>query len=484
MAKKIILFLSMAPQKLEERNYTCDAGVLGLEAPITVKGTLTNEAPVKAMLAAHRDIDSIICIVTKESRDNALELFKKHILEFADEYDIHLTDASFKDVTFHAGEEFTKKTLKEILEYIKPGNKNVSGNEILLETTGGWRDTMMYLLMLVRILRYNYNQTIAATYSNKDTGTDTGRITDVMPTINMFNLIDGMQEMSSFGSVSTLRKYFAAQPKDERIEKLLTSMENLNGAIELCRAASVKDAIDDFAKAVDGLKDCSNPLMRQLYPAFRSIYANKDSQIGQLIDWCLKRERYQQALTLYVECIPEFILTKVLQVKPGREKEAAGMFTYKYKCMKDKANEKEVELKYPDRLIEVLMKASEYGKTSTEDRGSIRLKWHDNNHFKNQLETIERWTSENLFHQAPYALDSKYTIKDMQDICRDYIYIKVLRNMVNHALGESDDRYALRELHDVDAKYYTDPNNITLQKIDKVMHRALVRLKLIKEEQK
>lgn len=478
MAKKIILFLSTLPPKLEEKNYICDAGVLGLEAPITVKGTLTNEAPVKAMLTAHRDIDSIICIVTTESRNTALELFKKHILEFAGENDIHLTDDSFKDVTFYAGEEFTKKTLKEILEHIKAGNKNVSGNEILLETTGGWRDTMMYLLMLVRILRYNYNQTIAATYSNKDTG----KITDVMPTINMFNLIDGMQEMSSFGSVSTLRKYFAAQPKDKRIEELLTSMENLNGAIELCRAASVKDAIDAFAQAVDGLKDCSNPLMRQLYPAFRSIYANRDSQIGQLIDWCLKRERYQQALTLYVECIPEFILTKVVRAKPGREDEAAGMFTYKYKCMKGKAGEKEVELKYSERLIEVLMKASEYGKTSTEDKGSIHLKWHNNNNFKNQLETIERWTSENLFHQAPYALYPKYTIKDMQDICRDYIYIKVLRNMVNHALGESDDRYALRELHDVDAKYYTDPNNITLQQIDKVMRRALVRLKLIKEE--
>ena len=150
--------------------------------------------------------------------------------------------------------------------------------------------------------------------------------------------------------------------------------------------------------------------------------------------------------------------------------------------MKGKTGEKEVGLKYSERLIEALMKASEYGKTSTEDKESIHLKWHNNNHFKNQLETIERWTSENLFHQAPYALYPKYTIKDLQDICRDYIYIKVLRNMVNHALGESDDRYALRELHDVDAKYYTDPNNITLQQIDKVMRRALVRLKLIKEE--
>lgn len=234
MAKKIILFLSLLSEdesKRKTKDYACTAGVLGMDEAHKITGTQTNEAPVKAMLLAHPDVRSIICIVTPQAKKSTLDFFKTHILEFAREKQIQLPDDIFKIIDFQNDEVFTEGPLQRVLNEIQPGGmgKNSMGDEILLETTGGWRNTMMYLLLLSRVLTYNHNQTIGATYADFNNQ----QITDVSDLLRMFDLVGGMQEMSSFGNVRTLRKYFGAEPQDEQIGELLDALEALNEAITL-----------------------------------------------------------------------------------------------------------------------------------------------------------------------------------------------------------------------------------------------------------
>lgn len=77
-------------------------------------------------------------------------------------------------------------------------------DEVLLETTGGFRNAVMDLLLLSRILSYTGVKTIGAVYSNYPKT----EIEDLSHLIGFFDLVGGMQELTSFGSVKTLRAYY------------------------------------------------------------------------------------------------------------------------------------------------------------------------------------------------------------------------------------------------------------------------------------
>lgn len=453
MAKKIILFLSLLSEdesKRKTKDYACTAGVLGMDEAHKITGTQTNEAPVKAMLLAHPDVRSIICIVTPQAKESTLDFFKTHILEFAREKQIKLPDDIFKIIDFQNDEVFTEGPLQRVLNEIQPGGmgKNSMGDEILLETTGGWRNTMMYLLLLSRVLTYNHNQTIGATYADFNNQ----QITDVSDLLRMFDLVGGMQEMSSFGNVRTLRKYFGAEPQDERIGELLDALEALNEAITLCRTSKVSGCLERFIHAVNEVKSCDNPLVRQLTPAFDSIFRERKFKIRSLIRWCLERDMYQQAVTLYIECIPTEIFKNIVQKKQENH-----LFNPKY--------DDKTRFSDADEFFCYLLNASRYTSAS---KGS-------SDQYAMQVYTIENL--ETCFPSAPFELKPGYKIHKLQNIARDYLYIKLLRNMINHAqtTGTESTEQAVEYLKGCG---YCSPDAVDLKTLRTVMENALNNLKV------
>lgn len=453
MAKKIILFLSLlnADQKnWRTQKYDCAAGMLGLDTAREVIGTQTNEAPVKAMLLAHPDVRSIICIVTSQAKKFTLGFFKTRILEFAQEQGLNVTEDTFRIINYADGEVFTEGPLQRILAEIQPGGmgKNSTGDEILLETTGGWRNTMMYLLLLSRVLTYNHNPTLGAIYADRDNAC----ITDISDLLRMFDLVGGMQEMSSFGNVRTLRKYFGAEPQDKRIGELLDALEALNEAITLCRTNKVSGCLERFIHAVNEMQFCDNPLVCQLTPAFNSIFRERKFKIRSLIRWCLERDMYQQAVTLYIECIPTEIFKNIVQKKQENH-----LFNPKY--------DDKTRFSDADEFFCYLLNASRYTSASKESGDQYAM----------QVYTIENL--ETCFPSAPFELKSKYTIHKLQNIARDYLYIKLLRNMINHAqtTGTESTEQAVEYLK----RYgYRAPDAVDLKTLRTVMENALNNLKL------
>lgn len=415
-----------------------------------ITGTQTNEAPVKAMLLAHPDVRSIICIVTPQAKESTLDFFKTHILEFAREKQIQLPDDIFKIIDFQNDEVFTEGPLQRVLNEIQPGGmgKNSMGDEILLETTGGWRNTMMYLLLLSRVLTYNHNQTIGATYADFNNQ----QITDVSDLLRMFDLVGGMQEMSSFGNVRTLRKYFGTEPQDERIGELLDALEALNEAITLCRTSKVSGCLERFIHAVNEVKSCDNPLVRQLTPAFDSIFRERKFKIRSLIRWCLERDMYQQAVTLYIECIPTEIFKNIVQKKQENHP------------LNPKYDDK-TRFSDADEFFCYLLNASRYTSAS---KGS-------SDQYAMQVYTIENL--ETCFPSAPFELKPGYKIHKLQNIARDYLYIKLLRNMINHAqtTGTESTEQAVEYLKGCG---YCSPDAVDLKTLRTVMENALNNLKV------
>ena len=466
MAKKIISFLSMMQKDADKNDYTCMAGPVGMPVGEKVYGVQTNEAPVKALLLAHPDVSSIICIVTEETRNsNALKTFRDSILAYAKERNLKLTENSIVEVSYdNETQEFIQEPLKEILAHITAGGFNKDGDEILLDVTGGLRNIMMYLLLLSRILAYNNNRTIGAVYSvfyKKDPSKN--RVVDCSELVRMFDLVGGMQELTSFGNVRTLRKYFGEQPEEECIRDLLDALEELNSAILLCRVSAIDSCMEKFYHALEATSKCNDPLMSKLIPAFKLLFRDKLKTKG-LIRWCVNADMIQQALTLYVECIPKVIMDSVLKRNentPLKEPQAyqdQNVAQFMDGFLRSVTNE------------HYLQKYNKYEYMNAQRKKYPNPMYTNQNTQKNQnpyapyadqIATIEDMS--HILPESGYERNKSFGIERIQTIARDYLYIKQLRNTVNHAndsgtenmngLLEYLERHGYRKIEDVTVPY-------------------------------
>ena len=135
MAKKIILYLSAYnPNNTSPAAYECPVG-----GP--VEGVQTNDAPVKYLLREHPDISEILCLVTTEAEKKAWGRFQKVVGEANPEVQCH-------PIFIPDGKDFAQDILPEVI------SKTQKDDEIFLETTGGFRDAVMYLLLISRALSY------------------------------------------------------------------------------------------------------------------------------------------------------------------------------------------------------------------------------------------------------------------------------------------------------------------------------------------
>lgn len=391
MSKKIILFLSDFKEgpRAAEAEYGCPGG-----GPVT--GTQTNEAPVKYLLRAYPDVSEVLCIVTPAARRTLPAL----------EQAVKTQDpkAGVTAIPFEDGEDFAAGPLARIMSAVK------KGDEILLDTTGGLRDAVMQLMLVSRALSFSGIPTAGAVYSNFGAK----QIVDCSHLIGLFDLVGGMQELASFGSVRALQTYYGTQLNVEpEVNALLTAMEDLNEDITLCRTRRIDQRIEAFNAAIERAQQCSDPLMRALLPAFRAKFDKKLSIPG-LIKWCVNSNMLQQALTIYKERIPAYILSKrpdLMTVKANAPKPASV-----------KEYESEEEARFFEHLLKMgrNLRGAYYGG----EWGSADGTWKD--YTVTTLEYMEE--------VLPYSyFNAVCPVSQLRDILMDYLYIRMLRNMINHA---------------------------------------------------
>ena len=439
MAKKILLFVS-GNVNLGTEEYVCPDGSV-------VQGGLTNEAPVKYLLKTYPDVRELVCVVTPEAK-NAYEELQKRLNAVA-------ADLKYVEVPFQESIHI-EQCLPDIMKNIN------QKDEILLETTGGFRNAVMYMMLLSRLLLYADSPIVQAVYSRRPAPGKQGSIEDVSQIIRLFDLINGMQELSSFGSVRTLRQYYGQTPKDARIASFLDSMEQLNESILLCRVKQISENLKNFQTSLIELKNCSDPIMQALLPAFRKKFNGKLKTID-LIRWYLESDMLPQALTLYTEKIPERILGKnrLLETREGQSP---------WRVKPEHAYRDEAT----DELLENVFMLSwksydvEINPFQNEDnRGLKEQDWHPRT-----LEYLEK-----LLPSKRYIV--KCSMEELHQILCDYLYIKALRNLTNHA-SETVDSFKKEQEEYLCKQGYPALNDVTLPQVKEIMFKALARLSTIR----
>lgn len=542
MVQKIILFLSDLKSEAPEKEYTCPDKK-------KVLGAQTNDAPVRYLLRSSRAVREVICVVTELAKQSALEHFERMVHEAAPQ-------AKIVTIPYEEDQDFSQTAIPAILDKVKRGDK------IYLDVTGGFRNANMHLLLLSRVLSYIGVHTAGAVYSNFKTST----VEDVSHLFRLFDLVGGMQELTSLGSVQTLRRYYEAEPgaQDPAVKEVIDCMARLTEDITLCHTAQIEQRMDAFNDAMKGARKCSDPLMRQLLGAFRRTFGQKMTTEA-LIRWCVGNDMIPQALTVYTERIPDVIMNgEILRREPwvedvpkrAYENQATVQFLRGFLMLANRPNLDEVycaelcvqlreyvqnnapriremvrgraapalqpkiavgvenivlvaRLAYPDgcfnpswadglppekadlRRLEERLNRSMPGtvrnfvnsvRTFSEDYFRVLLELGEKK--EKEEEDADNDTYSQTLRQLPELLPgsgyaAECSVEQLAQVSRDYLYIKALRNQVNHANEKSTIRE--QQLKYLEECGYTRPEDLSLSDIKAAVLTALDNLQQARE---
>lgn len=217
-----------------------------------------------------------------------------------------------------------------IAEYQEKAGNTVT---IHLDITGGPRNSIMMALAVMRLMEYGGVRPGRVLYSSwKD---NKGKVLDVSELYAIFDLISGAGEFKNYGSVKTLNAYFKGREKSELLQEILHKMDGFAKDIQISNRKQFNESISHLSKALKDFKNSTKeevkvhqqlgnkpdnnlPNKKELNDLKFWILARPiEKEYAKLIDapdelsyieWCLDHGYVQQALTLYTETVPDFIL--------------------------------------------------------------------------------------------------------------------------------------------------------------------------------
>lgn len=257
-----------------------------------------------------------------------IDYFKRRIKDITDACHSQYEEEVFNE----KGKEIeTMECVLNMADKIKSYvNSLPPGTQVVLhaDSTGGMRNANMVIMAVLRILQYSGVQIGKILYSNYDQH----QVEESAYIYDLFDLISGAEEFVNFGSVNTINRYFDHKEKSDVLKRLLGAMNRFSEEMRLCHRQQLEEAakslhicLKDFQEKKEN--DMSSRLMHQLEERLMKDYepiliADKGNlNILTLINWCLEHDYLQQALTLYVEGIPDLLYeNKVFALPDDKDK--------------------------------------------------------------------------------------------------------------------------------------------------------------------
>lgn len=358
----ILLFLSKYCNDKKPSNYEVEDI---REQGRTFEGTQTNDAPVKYLLHNAADngdrIEKIVCIVTKEVKENKDdEKFKDMVNDYI-QTDQRLSDyyqdtkIEFSPVKYNEDIKGTEKRSLDIYSQMSKVLLHEEQSSIYIDYTGGLRDTSFLMTVIIRYLEYHNSICKRIVYSNKDK-----TMICVMDCIyDMFQLLNGVDQFTRTGNAELLEKC-SEKEKDEKTKDLLEKIVKFSKVMSICDIKAIEKLLPDIDNGLKNyeknaaraslfgeiFRDMIGIIKKKLY-----IEAGKSLGYPELIRWCLDNNMIQQALTLYIEKIPSYYYDTDMLIMPqekimesqGKTKEIIAFYEKLYDSLVDKKKDEKIE---------------------------------------------------------------------------------------------------------------------------------------------
>lgn len=294
--------------------------------------------PITQMVSLERKkrgerLDKIVILETEETllerdgKKSAVDFYKERVGRFLD------VDVEFVDVRIdekNPANGIARATQILLREYDEQKKKSEKVN-LWIDTQGGFRDIVMVFNAILSLLREQGIEPkgiYSIRYTPGNTKENPCPVIDQTRNYDIFKFVSAMQEFMDYGKATGLKKYYGEE------NRLVQAIDEIADAIQMCQPQKFEDAIRKFASYLEtGIYENEDPYLRIFADFMRSDYGvllqQPDNTIEQ-IRWCVKKEFYQQAMTIYIEKMPEYYHKKgilALEIEPG-EKTGSGNSPY------------------------------------------------------------------------------------------------------------------------------------------------------------
>ena len=282
-----------------------------------VSGLRTSDAPVKVLMLSMlkekcTEPIKIVALATKES-ESVFDGFKQEMQAFADEKGLTLEETKCVviqeksksiDINSEAELEYAK-AIQEIVQVIPPQSS------VYLDTTGGFRNIAYLVIAVLRILEFSKITVKKAVYSKFENHT----VMNFTQTYRLLDLINAANSFTAFGNSTELKQFFGER-QNPQIASVIQAMNDFSEAVALCRTKKLDDKLKKLNESLTDLETMvpsqeDEVLFSSLSRLIRrKFHMGEQNEIGypEIIQWCLDNQMIQQAVTIYTERIPEYLL--------------------------------------------------------------------------------------------------------------------------------------------------------------------------------
>lgn len=215
---------------------------------------------------------------------------------------------------------------------------------VYIDANGGIRYVMVMLTSIMNVLESQYNNIkLQSVYSTIFDDSKTKKVRDTKSTYISAQLVAAVNEFTNYGRISSLENYFDMRHSMDNskdtwlmwndIDKCIEKLSEISEALQLCRSSVILELFygksdssefginailnkfkeeyknSDFAdaKIFSYVIDIINKQYAYLYENIDEN-DNKDAinNLPRVIKWCVDKDYIQQAITIYIEKMPEY----------------------------------------------------------------------------------------------------------------------------------------------------------------------------------
>lgn len=333
MKNVLLLAMSTLPKNIDKPDYyqyeNADGEVEVIEA-------ISQLEPITHMLSKElrkkgEKLDKIIILETEKTleaddeKPSAVAFYKERVARFAGE-------AKYIDILIDENDpaEGIRQAIDEILRESEELDKNENGMKLWIDTQGGFRDVVMVFTAIISLLREQgieaegiYAIRYAPRSNKAETEAEAEKKQNPHPIINqtekyrIFKFVSAMQEFMDFGKATGLKAYYGEE------DSFVQAIGRIADSIQMCQPQMFEEALRGFAAYLqseqyknDKRKDQYIQIFDDFIKKDYGVLLEKPDDTIEQIKWCVHKEFYQQAMTIYTEKIPGYYAEKgILNLK-------------------------------------------------------------------------------------------------------------------------------------------------------------------------
>lgn len=268
--------------------------------------------------------------IVEGSEESAVSFFEKRILSCEEKGE---RSVKFERITLN-DLRAPYDAIKEAMEKVRQEYKKVGGHRLWIDTHGGMRDVAQIFSAIVSLLK------VDDIVPEQILGIEVGQndIVDQKGAFEIFDYVSGMNDFINFGNADVLREYYRkklnnstektedkSQETDNKskIEGILDAMTEIAAGTQLCDPQAYVNGIQNLRSSIQKID--ADPLLSIFSEYIKKDYGEElipsngeEAEIPPLaiIERCLNKGFYQQALTFLESLMPEeFVKQRCIYVE-------------------------------------------------------------------------------------------------------------------------------------------------------------------------